>query len=124
MFSLADSNFYYLSFFMNTGPGFRPKADGGLWELVHPVLENHPQLPSLVQPGETRHGWHPGGVIQQYSNLTALVSQWWSIGTVSRRSWVRSSTTSYLRLIKMVPDASLLSAQHIRKGLVSFSSQI
>jgi len=28
MFSLADSNFYYLSFFMNTGPGVPAQAPG------------------------------------------------------------------------------------------------
>jgi len=41
---------------------------------------------------------------------------------VSGRSWIRSPTASYKRRYKMVPDASLLGAQHIRIGLASLSS--
>ena len=41
---------------------------------------------------------------------------------MSGRSWVRSPTASYQRRYKMVPDASLLGAQHIRIGLASLSS--
>ena len=37
---------------------------------------------------------------------------------------VRSPTASYQRRYKMVPDASLLSAQHIRTGLASLLSNL